>query len=163
MTSESAPEQQFPDPAKLIAQLDASLSESGEINAVDREAMVRQFREALEDAPPADGTHGESLFENWAATLRLLREHQLMSDDDVSRLEHQFAAVAEKLNSEKVRLARAYMDRLGDGGSGEDEARDWLADAARGVDGTPHDAAAAASVFGLKGASRGDQRPRRRT
>ncbi len=121
---------------RLLAEFENLLGEEREIDAADRDALLRHFTDALNDpailtAPPADA---DSVRESLRSTLELLQQNRVIGAGDSANLKRQFE---EPLESESMQRAMEFAKRRSS--EGEDKALEWLAGqaAAAKADATP--------------------------
>lgn len=129
------------DHEQMLAQLDASLASNPDVDAADRETMLRHFRDALESEPAAvDGApQAGPDRRQWVETLDLLAQDRLLDEDDRNDMLRQFDDAMGSLQSDAVRTATEFSQRCQRDGEGA--AQQWLADRMRADAGTgdPHD------------------------
>lgn len=112
---------------RLLAQLDASLGRNGQLDAGERETIVRNFKHALDEAPAAAGDdRGQAGPDprQWAATLDMLHQNQVIDDSDREALMQQFDRSMQVLQSPAVQTATEFARRCES--DGETQAREWL-------------------------------------
>ncbi len=125
MTSYDTPSRTA-DHEQMLAQLDASLAENPDVDAADRETILRHFRDALE-TEAASANSSESVGPDraqWMETLDLLVGNQMLDETDRNELVRQFDDALGSLQTDAMRTATEFARRCKD--QGEAAAQEWL-------------------------------------
>lgn len=125
MTSYDTPSRSA-DHEQMLAQLDASLAENPDVDAADRETILRHFRDALEDeaaSATASTTVGPDRAQ-WMETLELLVDNQMLDETDRNELVRQFDDALGNLQTDAMRTATEFARLSRD--QGDAAAQQWL-------------------------------------
>ena len=125
MTSYDTPSRTA-DHEQMLAQLDASLAENPDVDAADRETILRHFRDALENEAASASTPAQAGPDRaqWMETLDLLVGNQLLDDSDRNELVRQFDDAMGSLQSDAMQTATGFARRCSE--QGEAAAQEWL-------------------------------------
>jgi hypothetical protein len=115
------------DRQQVLAELEESLLQRPDLDAVGRETMLRHFEAALQD-PSAAGTTGADR-EGWLETLDLLQRENVIASEDREALVRNFDEAMHVLQGETLKLAAEYA-ALGEAASDPQAWRDRRAAAA---------------------------------
>lgn len=125
MTSYDTPSRTA-DHEQMLAQLDASLADNPDVDAADRETILRHFRDALEteaaSASPAQSVGPDRA--QWMATLDLLVGNHMLDETDRNELVRQFDDAMGSLQNDALHTATEFARRCRE--QGEGAAQDWL-------------------------------------
>lgn len=125
MTSYDTPSRTA-DHEQMLAQLDASLAENPDVDAADRETILRHFRDALE-SEAASASTSQSVGPDraqWMETLDLLVANQMLDESDRNELVRQFDDALGSLQNDALRTATEFAQRCRE--QGEAAAQAWL-------------------------------------
>ncbi len=125
MTSYATPSRTA-DHEQMLAQLDASLADNPDVDAADRETILRHFRDALESeaaaATPAVSVGPDRA--QWLQTLDLLVDNQVLDEPDRNELVRQFDDAMGSLQTDAMRTVSEFSRRCTE--NGEAAAQEWL-------------------------------------
>ncbi|KIQ97145.1 hypothetical protein [Lysobacter sp. A03] len=136
MTSYDTPSRTA-DHEQMLAQLDASLAENPDVDAADRETILRHFREALE-SEAASASTPQSVGPDraqWMETLDLLVGNQMLDETDRNELVRQFDDALGSLQNDALRTATEFARRCNE--QGEASAQEWLSGQLRSAQANP--------------------------
>lgn len=94
------------DRQQVLADLEESLLQRPDLDAVGRETMLRHFEAALQD-PAATGVAGADR-EGWLETLDLLQRENVIASEDREALVRNFDEAMHHLQGETLKLAAEY-------------------------------------------------------
>lgn len=111
---------------RLIDEFDAALRDEPELSAEERESVLRQFREALQNAPVQLGAPDlEALQANFAGTVGAMAQEQMIHASDREGLIRNFQEALQPLADEQVRRSSELAARIERDGA--EKAGEWLA------------------------------------
>lgn len=115
------------DRQQLLADIEASLLQQSGIDAMDRDAMLKHFEDALNNpagTPGEDGRVGPNRT-SWLETMELLRNNQIIDATEQEDLIRQFDQATNTLQSGALQRTAEFARRSQE--QGLEQARDWLA------------------------------------
>jgi hypothetical protein len=115
------------DRQQVLADLEESLLQRPDLDAVGRETMLRHFEAALQD-PAATAAMGADR-EGWLQTLDLLQRENVIASEDREALVRNFDEAMHMLQGETLKLAAEYA-ALGEAATDPEAWRDRRAAAA---------------------------------
>jgi hypothetical protein len=128
------------DRQRMIDEFEAALLEERDLGADEREAILRQYREALDIAPVELAPPNlDALRASFLQMTEAMAQDNVIESSEREGLVHKFYAAIEPLDSAEVRRSMEYARRVQAGGV--EEAGAWLA--AQSDTGSPAPAPAA--------------------
>lgn len=110
----------------LFGEFEELLRSQGNIDAANRDSLLRHFQEALNDqealSAPVDIGKMQA---DVAETLGLMQQHGLIDADDGEEMSKVFAKTLQPLQNESLQRATEFSRRCRE--DGQDSAREWLA------------------------------------
>ena len=110
----------------LFGEFEELLRAQGNIDAANRDSLLRHFQEALNDpealSAPVDIGKMQA---DVAETLGLMQQHGLIDADDGEEMSKVFAKTLQPLQDESLQRATEFSRRCRE--DGQDSAREWLA------------------------------------
>lgn len=118
---------------QLYGQFEELLGGQGNIDAADRESLLRHFRNALdEQSATSEPVNVDKMQADVAQTLDLMQQHGLIDSQDSMDMGQAFAKALQPLQNETLHKATEFARRVRE--EGEAAASLWLAAQASGVD-----------------------------
>ena len=110
----------------LIDDFESALREESALNAEDRDSIIRQFRDALDNAPTQLGPPDvEELQRSFAQAVRTMAEEQMIDPAEQDTLLRQLQETVGVLEGDAVRRATEHARRVAQ--DGPEKAAEWLA------------------------------------
>lgn len=110
----------------LYGEFEELLRGQGNLEAADRDSMLRHFRDALNDeaalSAPVDFARMQA---DVASTLGLMQQHGIIDGDDGQQMEQVFAKALRPLQDESLQRAVEFGRRVRE--DGQESAGEWLA------------------------------------
>ena len=102
------------DRQQVLAELEESLLQRPDLDASDRDTMLRHFETALQDpsAMAANGTMGPDR-NTWIETLDLLQQQQVIASSDRDALVRGFDEAMQVVQTDAVKLAAGFAAKGG--------------------------------------------------
>ena len=103
------------DHQQVLAELEESLLQRPDLDASDRDTMLRHFETALQDpsALAANGTMGPDR-NTWIETLDLLQQQQVIASGERDALVRSFDEAMQVVQTDAVQLAAGFAAKGGD-------------------------------------------------
>ena len=108
----------------FLDELDASLRQRPDLDASERETILRHFEEAFDQAAAGNRQSTDTQV-SWNEVFENLRENNVLSDTEVNQLNERFGHLDEILQSDVARLALQFNKFRQE--SGAEKAGEWLA------------------------------------
>jgi hypothetical protein len=115
---------------QLYNQFEELLGGQGNIDAADRDSLLRHFRDALDDQSAAsEPVDVDTMQADVAQTLGLMQQHGLIDSQDSMDMGQAFARALQPLHNETLKRATEFARRVHE--EGEEAANQWFAAQAR--------------------------------
>lgn len=137
MTTDAQATPSAADRKKLSEMFEAMLRENREIDAGDRDALLRYFEEALDAPGAAAPADADAIRKSLAETLDLAQRGQAIDSKEREVVSEQFEQQLQALEDEALQRALEFGRRVQR--DGEAKAREWLASQAQGASSPPSD------------------------
>jgi len=117
---------------QLYGQFEELLGGQGNIDAADRDSLLRHFRDALDEQSAAtEPVDVDKMQSDVAQTLDLMQQHGLIDSQDSVDMGQAFAKALQPLQNETLQRATEFARRVRE--EGEEAASQWLAAQASGT------------------------------
>jgi len=111
---------------QLFGEFEEMLSSQGNIDAADRDSLLRHFRDALEEQSAAsEAVDVDRMQADVAQTLDLMQQHGLIDSQDSVDMGEAFAKALQPLQDETLQRATEFARRVRE--DGQESANQWLA------------------------------------
>jgi hypothetical protein len=108
----------------FLDELDASLRQRPDLDASERETILRHFEDAFDRAQTGDGQATDTQA-SWSEMFESLQQNNVLSDMEVKQLNEQFGSLDEIMQSDAARMALQFNKLRQKAGA--EQAREWLA------------------------------------
>lgn len=109
---------------EFLDELDASLRQRPDLDASERETILRHFEDAF-DQVQAGNRQSTDIQASWNEVFETLHQNHVLNDTEVKQLNEQFGSLDEILQSDAARMALQF-NRLRQK-AGTEQANEWLA------------------------------------
>ena len=111
---------------QLFGDFEEMLGNQGNIDAADRDSLLRHFRDALDEQSAAsEPVDVERMQADVAQTLDLMQQHGLIDSQDSADMGEAFARALQPLQNETLQRATEFARRCRE--DGQESASQWLA------------------------------------
>lgn len=108
----------------FLDELDASLRQRPDLDASERETILRHFEDAFDRVQAGNGQATDTQA-SWSEVFETLRQNNVLSDTEVKQLNEQFGSLDEILQSDAARMALQFNQLRQKAGA--EQANEWLA------------------------------------
>lgn len=108
----------------FLDELDASLRQRPDLDASERETILRHFEDAFDRVQAGNGPSTDTQA-SWNEVFEALHQNNVLNDTEVKRLNEQFGSLDEILQSDAARMALQFNQLRQQAGT--EQANEWLA------------------------------------